>query len=182
MPIDKNGKLYLDCQKNISGYFKVETFADSNGNTCTREIEIPASSVDTPIYDIPWTTTLEFWEISKKEIYLPIKNSISFKKSSALILSKYLVDVGKNPCSKCNDKKMTCRIRVMPSGVYRRHFSENGDSTISYFLSTNQLQSGAYTLLSESVITPKEAKRLLENNQANCLDLNLRRDLGLKYI
>jgi hypothetical protein len=66
----------------------------------------------------------------------------------------------------------------MPSGLYRRHFSEQGDLTTSFFISTTLVNEGTYNLLEEKAITPQEAKRLITSGEVYA-ELGLRRELGL---
>jgi hypothetical protein len=183
MPIDSNGHLYLSVSQNVAPFFKREQFTDEKGNNCWRDLEIQPDAINQDIFEVEtagWHKTLIYQEINRKEIYLPIEGTLGFRKTTALILSRYLVDVTKNPCSHCNPENITCRIREMPSGLYRRHFSSDGkDITITFFLSTAQIANGAYNLLSEKAVTPKEAKQLIESGQAHC-DLNIRRELGLQ--
>jgi hypothetical protein len=185
MPIDEKGRLFLSVSQNQAPYTKQEVFQitepDGKISQAWRNVEIIPDSIQMDNYDLEsagWYEQIVYQQIERKEIYLPVAGTQGFKKSSVLMLSTYSVDVNKHPCSHCTSQKMTCRIKEMPSGLYRRHFSENGDITISFFLSSALVNDGTFCFLSEKAITAQEAKQLIATGEAYA-ELGLRRELGL---
>jgi hypothetical protein len=176
MPIDKDGKKYLAVSQIQPYYIKQIQFTAPDGNPAFREEFIQPSDIEMNQYNLEqagWFKELIYKEVARQTVYRPIPNSMSFRKTTAIVLSTYKV---------VTDRK-NALLKIMPSGVFLRQFKENGkDITISYFLSSNQIKNGNYTLLSEKELIAKEAKRLIENGDSNCLDLGLRRDLGLGHI
>jgi hypothetical protein len=73
---------------------------------------------------------------------------------------------------------MRCRLTKKESGLYRRHFDERRDTTVSFFISTALIADDTYHLLEEKAITPTEAKRLLVNNEAYA-PISIKRELNL---
>jgi hypothetical protein len=184
IPIDSQNRLYLSVSRSQAPYIKQETFSVvENGKTIPawRNIEVQPDAIQMDNYDLEsagWFEKLIYQQIERKEIYLPVAGTQGFKKSSVLMLSTYSVDVNKHPCNHCTQQKMTCRLKKMPSGLYRRHFSEQGDLTTSFFISTTLVNEGTYNLLEEKAITPQEAKRLITSGEVYA-ELGLRRELGL---
>jgi hypothetical protein len=188
MPIDEKGRLYLSVSQAQLPYTKQEVFQvtepDGKITQAWRNIEIIPDSIPMNDYELlDWQITQIVQFIDRKEIFLPIEGTQGFKKSTVLMLSRYLVDVSKHYCNHCSPSKMTCRIKKMPSGLYRRHFSfqTNGDITTTFFLSNALIASDCYHLIEEKAITPQEAKRLITSGQAYA-ELGLRRELGLPNI
>jgi hypothetical protein len=88
MPLDKNGKPYLECQQNIAPYTKTEIFTDTQGNRCSRNVSVQPDGIETPIYDLEqagWFKRLEWSQIIKKTVYEKIAGTESFQQKTALL-------------------------------------------------------------------------------------------------
>jgi hypothetical protein len=173
-----NGKRckYLAVSQSLSPYIKQETFQvtepDGRISQAWRNIEVQPESTPMDDFNLEsggWTESLLFSHITREEVFCPIPDSTNFKRSTALMLTRY----------KVTTSKPDTLLKLMPSGVFARTFKENGkDITISYFLSTNQIKEGNYKVISSKEISPKQARDYIINCQAHA-DLSLRRELGL---
>lgn len=181
LPTDADNKPYLRCQQHIAPYTKTEVFKDDSGTQCSRLITVPASSLECPNFDLAsagWFKKLEWREISKKEVYVPIADSVGFERKSALVLSTYIVDVDKHKCLHCEaNKEKYDFIKPMPSGIYRRCFKT--DITTSFYRNDFMEKHDVFRLISEKpVVTAKEAKQLIASGVY--ADLSLKRELGVE--
>jgi hypothetical protein len=177
MPIHaKTGKKYLSVSQNVAPYTKQEVFqvTEPNGSISQafRDVEISPESINQDNYSLEsagWFSEISAYkEIALQTVYRPMENSMSFRKTSAIVLCTYRV---------IPDRE-SALLKIMPSGIYERVFKENGkDLTVYYPLSTNQLKAGNYVLLNEQELTPKSAKEMIDSGIANCLDLGLRKSL-----
>jgi hypothetical protein len=144
---------------------------------------------DKPIYDlasIGWHKKLTVRILSgKEEIYEKVRGKpTQLKKSTAYILREYSVSV--KPCPYCEQflsdgkiKDSACRIKIMPSSVFRRCFlsiygngSHKNDAT---FMENNTDDSKMFKLLSEKTATESDIINMYKNGHIDIVaDLSVR--------
>lgn len=182
MPIDENGKVFIEIDKPTIHYNTSEQIKDEKGNVLgSRVVEKEIVQPSEKIYDLESRGLFKrlTWRIlSEKEVWKMIEGSTEFEKKKSFVVIYYAFDASQMPCT-CNGSSEYVYLRKMPSGVFKRCFACNRTSGSMAYGDKDKFKHASVKKLHEKIVTAQQAKAMWNKGEIDFCDAFIAEKLGL---